>query len=456
MPGRILIADDQMPGRILLKARLAPTCRAVIAAERRADVPALARAEQPDVVVIDLGDPAEAAMGAIAALRADPATAETGIVALLPPRTAPGLRLAALEAGADEVLARPPEPALLLARIRSLLRTRDPAADLGLRDEARAVLGLAEAPAGFEGPGRVALVAARAEATVPLRAALARHLRDRIELLRPEAVVGPEAGPPADAYVIVAEGGATGLIAELRSRKGTRDAAILALLPEGEVAQAVSALDTGADEAVTGPVDPREVLVRLRRGLARKARADRQRRHLSDGLHLAVTDPLTGLFNRRYALAHLDRVARQAAQTGRPFAVMVLDLDRFKQVNDRHGHAVGDTVLVEVARRLAAGLRAEDLLARIGGEEFLAILPDMPPAAAGAAAERLRRAVAERPVALPATAGGAREVAVTVSIGVALGPVAGPVEALVAAADRALYAAKADGRNQVTFDRSAA
>ena len=462
MPGRVLIADDQVSGRILLKSRLAPTCRAVIAADRRADVPALARIERPDVVLIDFAAPSAEALDIVAALRADPATCETGIVALLPRDAPPALRLAALESGADEALPRPFDQALLLARIRSLMRIRDLGSDLGLRDDARAALGLAEAPAafeapaGFEAPGRVALVAARAEAAVTLRAALAPHLRDRVEVLRPEAVVGPEAGPAQDAYVIATDGGWPGLIADLRSRKATRDAAILALLPAGDAAGAVIALDTGADEAVIGPVDPREVLLRLRRGLARKARADRQRRRLSDGLRLAVTDPLTGVFNRRYALAHLHRVAHQSAQTGRTFAVMALDLDRFKQVNDRHGHAAGDAVLVEVARRLSEGLRAEDLLARIGGEEFLAILPDMPAAAARAAGERLRRAVAERPVAIPGAESGATEVAITVSIGVAIGPVAGSVEALVAAADRALYAAKAEGRNLVTFGRTAA
>jgi two-component system cell cycle response regulator len=136
---------------------------------------------------------------------------------------------------------------------------------------------------------------------------------------------------------------------------------------------------------------------------------------------------------------------------------MLLDLDRFKAVNDTWGHAAGDAVLVEVARRLRETLRPADLLARMGGEEFLVALPEVTEAAARAMAERLRRAVGCAPVALP---GGEGPVRVTVSIGLVLAGAgalaAQPAAAAIEAADRALLAAKADGRNQVTVGLSAA
>jgi len=180
---------------------------------------------------------------------------------------------------------------------------------------------------------------------------------------------------------------------------------------------------------------------------------------VQDGLRMAVLDPLTGLHNRRYAMPHLAAIAERAAATAAPFAVMVVDIDRFKQVNDCWGHAAGDFVLVEVARRLTANLRASDLLARIGGEEFLIALPDSTLADARVVAERLCHVIEEHPIALP-DAGAVR---VTVSIGLAVsgqvpdgGVTPEPVPALLNRADRALLHAKSAGRNQVTISLSAA
>jgi two-component system cell cycle response regulator len=155
-------------------------------------------------------------------------------------------------------------------------------------------------------------------------------------------------------------------------------------------------------------------------------------------------------------MPQLAAIAEQSRTDGAPFAVMVMDLDRFKQVNDHHGHAAGDQVLVEVARRLTDNLRDSDLLARIGGEEFLAILPQSGLQVARRVAERLCVTMEDQPIRLESGA----ELWVTISIGVA---VAGgsdaavcPVDRLVELADLALLQSKGAGRNQVTFRLSAA
>ncbi|MFN3294394.1 MAG: GGDEF domain-containing protein, partial [Gemmobacter sp.] len=137
----------------------------------------------------------------------------------------------------------------------------------------------------------------------------------------------------------------------------------------------------------------------------------------------------------------------EAAAHGRTCAVMVLDIDRFKSVNDRFGHAAGDKVLTGVSARLSVALRPGDLIARIGGEEFLVALPGVTEAEALILAERLRHAVSERPFAIDLSEPPLR---VTVSIGVALASTpAETAESALARADRALLAAKADGRDQV-------
>lgn len=173
---------------------------------------------------------------------------------------------------------------------------------------------------------------------------------------------------------------------------------------------------------------------------------DAQRRLLVDLLdarHDAAHDPLTGLANRRSAEDRLEACRAEALRYGAPLSVLALDLDRFKRINDRHGHAAGDRVLQAVGRVLHQALRAGDLGARHGGEEFLIVLPHCACDQAFETAERIRRRVAA--LRVPIEDGSLR---ITVSIGIA--GLAGdePVAALLFRADAALYAAKAQGRNR--------
>lgn len=453
MEGRILIADDLVSNRILLRSRLAAAHYDVLLTPSRAEAAALAAAARPDLVIVDGGAPASGALALVRALKADPATAEIGVFVLLPRADAARCR-AALEAGADDALARRPHAGPLLARIRRLMRARNGEAELGLRGETAAALGFAETAPAFEAPERpatVALVAARPETAEDWRAAIAPQLRDRIVVLGPGQLHDDGAAP--DVFVIATDLGrrheGLRLITELRSRARGRTAGLLAVTAAEDREAEIAALDLGADDVLSEPLDPAELVLRLRAQLRRKARADRLRRQVSDGLRLAVTDPLTGLSNRRSALSRLGRIAERAAGYGRPFAVMLLDLDRFKRVNDGWGHGAGDAVLVEAARRLAGALRAEDLVARFGGEEFLVAMPDTGPAEAAGAAERLRRAIEAAPFALPRTD---RRLALTVSIGVAVSEGGCEAAALITGADRALYAAKAEGRNRIAID----
>jgi two-component system cell cycle response regulator len=166
-----------------------------------------------------------------------------------------------------------------------------------------------------------------------------------------------------------------------------------------------------------------------------------------------VIDPLTGIYNRRYAAQHMNRVMERARETDGVFAVMMIDLDKFKTINDRFGHDAGDAVLREFSRRLQENIRGVDLVARFGGEEFFVAMPDVDRHAAAAAAERIRRAIEDAPVLLP---GGAGEVDVTVSIGVAIATAAdNDAEAIIKRADNALFASKEAGRNRVSFARAA-
>jgi two-component system cell cycle response regulator len=153
---------------------------------------------------------------------------------------------------------------------------------------------------------------------------------------------------------------------------------------------------------------------------------------------MAVTDQLTGLRNRRYVRRHLDGLLRTEEA-----AVLLVDIDKFKLINDTHGHNIGDAALRDVAERLRIQLRAADVVARYGGEEFLAVLTGAPSGYALAVADRLREAIAAEPVMA-----GNLVVPITVSIGVAVGGPGVSSERLIGSADEALYRAKRDGRNR--------
>jgi diguanylate cyclase (GGDEF)-like protein len=159
----------------------------------------------------------------------------------------------------------------------------------------------------------------------------------------------------------------------------------------------------------------------------------------------ALVDPLTGMLNRSALNHRVTEIEHQSLITGEPVAVLVADLDRFKRVNDNHGHARGDVVLQEVAHRLRSQLRAYDLAYRIGGEEFVVLLLGASPATATATAEQLRAAIAAEPIA---------GLDVTISIGVAASAWGGPFNwsEIFERADAALYRAKGEGRDRVAVD----
>ncbi len=459
MPGRILIADAASSNRILLRARLAEGQYAVTDAATGEDVIEAARRDAPDLVIADeaLADMTGAAL--CRRMKADAVLARIPLILLT--RNGDGAsRLAALDAGADEFLAKPVDEVTLMARVRSIMRAKETQDAVDRRRVTVAELGFSEAPDAYAPAARLAFVGRDPATAEGWKDGLRGLVRSPVEVLDPKGALAAAVSTPApDLFLIEADlarpGEGLRLLCELRSRAATRYAAFLVLHRRGDGDSAAMALDLGASDIVAEGFLPAELAIRIRTQLRRKADADRLRASVEDGLRLAVTDPLTGLYNRRYALSHLGRVAERAAASARPFAVMVADLDRFKSINDTWGHAAGDTVLVEIAHRLRDNLRAVDMVARIGGEEFLITMPDTDEDTAELAADRLRRVTQGSPVTLR---DGRTRVTATISIGVAVANAPGAEGSadLVDRADRALRASKAEGRNQVTLSRPAA
>lgn len=454
MPGRVLIVDDLPSNRMLLRARLTAAFYDVIEAEDGRQGLARARADHPDLILLDVVMPGLDGFATCEALKADPETHHIPVVMI----TAHGeraVRVQGLEAGADDFLSRTVDAAALMSRVNNLIRMKMMIDELRLRSQTARSLGLG--PLGLDdgfdpADASLLLISDDPDFTAEARRRLSDHLGTAIAQVEGAGAVASLLRTNRyDAFLIgasLSDGEPLRLASMLRARPETRQAALMMVLGAAQEGQIATAMDIGVSDTVTTPVDYAEMAARLRVQLRRKHYSDRLRHTLSDGMRLAATDPLTGLYNRRYAHPHLDALVVRAAQEGTPLAVMLLDLDRFKAINDGYGHAAGDAVLVDFARRLSANTRGLDLVCRMGGEEFLVAMPDIKAEIAERVAERVRFTVEEPEFEIPAPPG---RVAVTVSIGLALLRPGEDAAALLARADAALYRSKAGGRNRVTL-----
>lgn len=226
---------------------------------------------------------------------------------------------------------------------------------------------------------------------------------------------------------------------------------VIMLSGYGSLDARVEALDLGADDYIIKPFHPTELLARINAS-RRVVEMQQQLVDMAGQLEqLSAHDDLTGIFNRRHFGATLDHAFDHSSRYRRPLSVAIIDVDRFKSINDSYGHQVGDAVLAEVARRFSSSVRSSDYLARYGGEEFVVLLPETQLDDAVSFGEKLRAAVASVPVPIA----GGEALPVTVSIGTASlthTQFVSPSE-MIAAADQALYRAKRNGRNRVEAER---
>jgi two-component system cell cycle response regulator len=371
----------------------------------------------------------------------------------------PSDRLRGLEAGADDFLTKPIAELPLIARVRSLARLKTITDELRMRAVTSYEIGLAS-------PERDAILDTGRGARVLVVDDRPASYERIAPMLRREQQVDVEPDP-TQALFHAADGDydlmvvslelesfdALRLCSQLRSLDRTRYLPILGITEPENTARMVRGLEIGVSDYLLRPVDANELLARTRTQVRKRRYAERLRDNVQLSIEAAITDPLTGLFNRRYMQSHIATLMEQAASRRKPLAAMVIDIDYFKSINDNYGHDAGDEVLKDFALRLKRSIRGIDLACRYGGEEFVIVMPDTDMAVAGMVAERLRRRIASEPFVIEQ---GGRQVPVTISIGLsALRQDTEPsdtAEALLKRADQALYRAKRDGRNRVVPD----
>jgi two-component system cell cycle response regulator len=449
MTARVLVVDDVIPNLKLLEARLTAEYFDVATATNGFEALDICARGDCDIVLLDVMMPGLDGFEVCRRLKSNPRTLHLPVIMVTAlDRTADRVR--GLEAGADDFLTKPIDEIALIARVRSLARLKFVVDELKARAETSASLGVAtprHAPDDGFG-GRILLVDDRPNSAQGVRYAL--HGRyDVVVESNPHQALIRAAEEQYEVVLInlaLAIFDSLRLCGHIRSLDRTRHLPILLLADNEDRQRILRGLDLGVNDYLIRPIDQNELLARVRTQVRRKRYADSLRSDVQTAIELAVVDPLTGLNNRRYLESHLAALLEQAGQRCRPVSLLIVDIDHFKAVNDIHGHDAGDEVLKAFAMRAKRTVRGADLICRLGGEEFVVVMPDAKLAVAQIVAERIRSCIAGAPFAI----GGEKSIPVTVSIGVAASHGGENPEALLKRADQALYFAKKSGRNCVT------
>lgn len=451
MTARVLVVDDIIPNLKLLEARLTAEYFDVVTATSGQEALEICERGECDLVLLDVMMPGMDGFEVCRRLKSNPETVHLPVV-MVTALDQTANRVRGLEAGADDFLTKPIDEIALIARVRSLARLKFVMDELRTRAETSANLGVSNAisHALDDGQGgRILLVEDRPHSAQRILTALRGRYQIDIEAEAHQALF--TAAERDYELVIVSLGLADfdglRICSQLRSLDRTRHTPILTLADLEDRQRVLRGLDLGVNDYLARPIDANELLARVRAQVRRKRYADALRSNVKTAMELAVIDPLTGLNNRRYLETHLLGLMEQAAHIGRPLSVMMLDIDFFKKVNDSYGHDAGDEVLKTFAARVKRKVRGADLMCRLGGEEFVVVMPDTRLDIAQRVGERIRGAVAAAPFPID---NGARAIPVTVSIGVASSMGGESADAFLRRADQALYLSKNAGRNRVT------
>jgi two-component system cell cycle response regulator len=455
MTARVLVVDDVPANVKLLEARLSAEYFDVTTASNGIEALALCERAECDIILLDVMMPELDGFEVCRKLKSNPQTHHIPVV-MVTALDQPSDRVRGLEAGADDFLTKPVTDIALISRVRSLARLKMVTDELRMRAVTSKEIGLQsperEAVLDTGRGGRVLIVDDRQSSYERIVATLSAEHTVDVEPNPNEALFRSAEGN-YDLVVVslnLKEFDGLRLCSQVRSLERTRNLPILALAESDSTAKLARGLEIGVNDYLVRPIDKNEMLARVRTQIKKKRYTERLRDNVQMSIELAITDGLTGLFNRRYMETHLGTLVDQSAARGKPITVLVLDIDYFKAINDSYGHDAGDDVLREFALRIRKATRNIDLACRYGGEEFVIVMPETDMAVATAVAERLRRRIATEPFAIQK---GARHLEVTISIGIAaLSGVGDNAATILKRADQALYRAKRDGRNRVVPD----
>lgn len=454
MTARVLVVDDIPANVKLLEARLTAEYFDILTAYSGEDALAVLARERVDVVLLDVMMPGIDGFEVCRRIKSNPKTHHIPVI-MVTALDQPSDRVNGLEHGADDFLTKPVDDIALITRVKNLARLKtlndemlmraSTGREMGVEDSAaleRALSGLS---------GRILVVDDHPRSQQRLTKALKDHHEIQVCDSTETALAVLQSGGYDIVIVSLSLEHADGLrlCSQIRSVDTIRHLPIVVLAEQGNDARLLRGLDMGVNDYIMRPVEPYELLARVKTQIKRKRHSDYLRNRLEETVEMAMTDGLTGLHNRHYMQTHLQTLVADALAKERELSILISDIDHFKRVNDTYGHDIGDMVLKEFSNRLKRNTRGADLACRLGGEEFLLIMPDTPMQRAWQTGERLRALIAAEPFSI----GNGEFIRVTTSVGLAtLESFDDTPETLIKRADNGLYTAKRRGRNRVVSE----
>ncbi len=451
MTAQILVVDDVPANVKLLEAKLTSEYYDVIAAKDGYEAIEIAKQHKPDIILLDVMMPGIDGFETCKRLKEIAEVAHIPVV-MVTALSEKSDRLKGLEVGADDFLTKPINDMALFARVKSLVRIKVLLDELRLRDKTNVQMGISSTDNTFLSDvsgSKILLVDDDQVQGKQIAAKLSETYQvDWIQ--EADQVMAKVQEGNYDMILmstVLTDADGLRLASQIKSQEETRNVPLLVLVDEDDLRLMLKALEMGINDYMTMPVDKNEMLARVRTQIRRKRYQDALRTQYQKSVSMALTDGLTGLYNRHFLNTHLENMVRQSVKSGKVISLMIMDMDHFKEVNDTYGHDVGDRVLKQLAELIMRISRSTDLAARFGGEEFVVLMPETDEQSSLGAANRMRELVEKSPFVVGANG---ETIHKTISIGIANShPDGDSAEALIKRADEALYSAKRNGRNQV-------
>jgi two-component system cell cycle response regulator len=452
MTAQILVVDDVPANVKLLEAKLSNEYYSVVTATNGFEAIQAAITHKPDLILLDVMMPEMDGFECCQKLKTMAETSHIPVV-MVTALSERADRVRGLEAGADDFLTKPINDVALFARVKSLVRIKMLLDELRLRDLTGVQMGAVE-------DGKTAFSADVSGSRIFVIDDDAVQVRKITTCLSADYVVESTSNPATchnvavggnfDLFIVAGtmiDADGLRLASQLKSYEETRHTPIIMLAEEEDQRLILKSLEMGMNDYVIVPIDLNELQARVKTQIRRKRYQDALKSNYQQSISMAITDGLTGLYNRHYLNTHLDNMVRDALVNNRPLTMMVMDMDHFKKVNDTYGHDVGDQVLKQLSAVISQTVRSADLAARFGGEEFVVLMPSTRIENARDVAERMRQHIELTPFKVSHEVG---QINKTISIGMStLNHLGDSSESLLKRADEALYRAKHNGRNRV-------
>ncbi len=454
MTARILVVDDVEFNVKLLDTKLKQDYYQVYTASNGKEAVEKAKEIKPDIILMDVMMPEMDGFEATRIIKSDPNLSFIPII-IVTALNAQEDKVRGLEAGADDFLTKPINDHALMTRLKSLVRLKVMDDELRLRDKTGREFGVIQNNQASRNNLEDSMVLVIEDDKLQYNRISEKLITIGVKSIQSNNINGLVNGFDSTDYSLIIistlllENDGLRFCSELKSLDKYRHTPILILVDESDETTITRGLDLGVNDYLLSPIEPNELMARCITQIKRKKYQDDLKLNYLSSMQQSLVDGLTNLYNRRYLETHIRNMIDNSKFAEKSIALLMIDIDHFKKINDTYGHQSGDAVLVEVARRLASNLRITDLSARYGGEEFVVILTAINIELANCIAERIRVNIESTPFAIPVAP---FQISCTLSIGLTFLNDGDKLDELISRADQNLYKAKKFGRNKLITD----